>query len=575
MLLSVFYVLSASVLFWVFYFIPKAEKPLNGIHWFFLGYMAYATWNSFLAGFLKPFTGVDIGIYGAANLILAFFLWRFCLRGKKHQKYSFKVQNGVYVFGIFLMAFIIGWIQFGGFKTISFMVTDPAVIFKSSYDAMAEIGFMYHIEVENAIIFQIFSPWVSRIEMWKIFIGIETWRFALSGIYGLVFLERYCKTATSKIMAAVLAAVYMLGYPLTNLIYGFTHMGYAIVIFLYILCVSNLLINEEINITWAKILLCGGFLSLAVCYVLFVPAAFIGTFLGFTLYYWKKNKKVTVDYIFSMIEIYLIPCIYGLLFSVFIGSSPISNGVSVIEGANYKMLYGNFVILLPFVIYGFFIIKRQKINDILSTVLPISIIIAAGMFFLTTKGYLSTYYLYKIQFFLAPLIWMISYLAAEEILKKEPVFIYLLCIILVGTLGIRFLKEKISPASTFKTDELASVVDIYDYNFSYLNSPYEFLNESFIEACQEAQKWQQEYPQENLAVCGSSLHVFWYNALLGQEGYSLYGPDLSQEVLQKEYGDHALVFSLQHNLALQNEALWGEQEVLWENACARLVKIIQ
>ena len=570
MLLSVWYVISFSAAFLAVFLAPKSEKKLNGVLWLLYSGLALVCWNSVAAGIIKFFCGVRLDVF-AVSYLLPVLVSALSIRKNGVQKYDWHAGDAAAVLLLMLMAFLIGWVQFDGGNSIGFMITDPATIFNSSYASMKEIGFMYYIRVQNALLFEVLSPWFTRIEMVRPYIWVEVFRFGMAGACFYALLRTRSESGRGKLLAFAAAVGCMLGYPLTNLLYGFTYLQHCVTLSLYVLGLTVLTLNDTLRREWSAAFLCGGFLTVAVGYVLFVPPLFISTLARFAWKAWREKTLLTLRYVQDMLAYYLLPCVYGLAFSVFSNDSPITGGVSTMEGPNYKMLYGNFLFLLPFAVCGIAALFHRAGKDPELFALPITTLFVLGLIVMGAMGQMSTYYSYKAHFLLWPLLWAAAYWGLLEVHRRLPGLPFLL-------FGAFFLTLTLRAAGLYvdsgEVDEVSSLVDVYDYNISYLSDPYGFLDEDALESYEKAAEWNEAPPDEPLRPAGTGLYTAWYNALLGEDKVFLLGADLSQRFLDGEFGEYAMVFYLQEGLQPQDERLWNEQEIIWENDAARLVRIV-
>ena len=107
------------------------------------------------------------------------------------------------------------------------------------------------------------------------------------------------------------------------------------------------LIKREICI----IMLALGCYSLMVCYTLFVPVVFLGIFICILNGQIKKKMMISLETIWTMLSVFLIPCILGLIYSfrnvkeLAITSSTTTAFAN--EGGSYRDLYSDFILILP------------------------------------------------------------------------------------------------------------------------------------------------------------------------------------------------------------------------------------
>ena len=318
---------------------------------------------------------------------------------------------------------------------------------------------------------EVFNPLTSHINLYRIFIIFELLSFFLSGVL-LYFIIRQDKVSNKNyIFTIFLLILYELGYPLTNLLCGFHYWGLVILIISTILLtIKELTINQMYDSKIMILILFILSISVSITYYLYVPVVYLSMGLYF-IYLWKIKKKIQ----FKKLSIYLIitliiPFIFCLLYYNIIGeyfTNTASTSMSI-QGANYQNLIGNFIFVLPLIIYR--IIKEIKSHKIsIITILAIAnFAYTIILFILYMRGTMSSYYYSKIY----NLSWLIMYIyLINSVYYEKELFIkiYILSYVVIVILSCFKIENVIyEHNSSISSDVISNLADVYQSNMTLI-----------------------------------------------------------------------------------------------------------
>ena len=478
------FILSYILIIYSFLRIKKSSKKLNILLWIIISIITYMGYNSiiiYLLSLVKIHS--TLLLRSIINIFLSLIMIFTC---KKKQEYYFDKKDLAVIIVLGYLTLIIFMVRFGFKFELEFKMDDPAVHFAYAKafmtsnildSSMSNIIYdipkspMFFSFTNAGTFLEVFKPLTSFLNLYRLFIIFELLSFFLSGVL-LYFIVRQDKTSNKNyIFTIFLLILYELGYPLTNLLCGFHYWGLVIlVISTILLTIKQLTINEMYDSKIMILILFILSISVSITYYLYVPVVYLSMGLYF-VYLWKIKKKIQ----FKKLSIYfiitlIIPFIFCLLYYNIISqyfTSKTSTSMSI-QGANYENLIGNFIFILPLIIYRIIKeIKSHKINII--TILAIAnFIYTIILFILYMRGTMSSYYYSKIY----NLSWLIMYIyLIEAAYYEKELFVktYILSYIVIVILACFKIENVIYKYnSSISSDVISNLADVYQSNMTLI-----------------------------------------------------------------------------------------------------------
>ena len=422
-------------------------------------------------------------IYLLTAAILTFINYKKNKKIKYQKFYLDKKQLIVFII-ILCTCLTLGFIRTNGFIETNYIVNDAATHHKMAKDYAHYQKLLYIKEysdefynfghtmpgfyVDCGIFMQIMPT--STYVAYNIF---NTLILCLLSLTFYVTCLKIKKSDKNNIITLIITMLYTLAYPLNYFIYGFGYLGPGILacnlIFLtWYLLDDNYHQNKSLYI-YLSLFNFGLFFT----YYLFVPVVFFAQALYMIFNY--MTQKYTFKELCKYAAISLIiPTIIGACFFLLANSN--QAGVETItkgyktEGYLYRNLWGNFILLIPLVVYSFITsIKNKKIN------LEIFLIVVLFAFlvftlYLTAIQKISSYYYYKPYY----LLWLISYIFIAKIIsnkdKQFTLFFrisigFIITMIALSVWDIETTLYLKNPNITFKKVS-TDFVDIYQHNLN-------------------------------------------------------------------------------------------------------------
>lgn len=428
-------------------------------------------------------------------------------------------------------------------------------------------------------------PFVSEVNLYKIYILIDATMFLLESAFFMVIIRDFITSKAMKVIGLIIGALYMLGYPMNSYLYSFFYWAAGVMLIGYMLLMLRYYENGKIDrrVSIIGMMLCCG--ALPVAYMLFGPVIYIASFLVLLIFCKKEGKIVCKKNILLALKVYLLPtllaiyyCYFDYLRSMDLSTVEILN----LEGGNYRDLFINFVWTLPFVIY---ILIRSWKKKKLDETIVFTIFVGAltfTIFVLVYKGKLSAYYFYKFYF---P-IWMFFYIITTQAMKelwkkaKEIVLSFGIVFLFLATICFSGVEVKIINAqrNLIAFERTSDLFDIYKFNIWLWNNHVLQYPEQYFEICnyviEELGDEKKEVPL--LATLENYSKCYWYEGITGQNCEEFYGWDYTfEEVQQKIENKEVNYFTVYKNSPIYDaySEYFNEFEHVFENELGFVAKV--
>lgn len=551
------YIIVSLILFISVILVKKSEKKQNIIFWILMTSviaLCYNVFESYIITALKAkSTLLTLTIFNFIVTIIIIF--KIC-RDREIQKYYIKVKDIISVLILLVLVLAIGYKQFGIPFNIKYETTDPAVHYnfaKTYYEEQTTPAgdlktTMPGAYTNTGILFTIFSGFIEDIELYKVYILFDLIILFLIGAVFYIGIVNKEEGILKSIVALILSILFMLGYPLNSMIFGYAYLSVGILILVAIISMINYIKTKELKriifLIYMFLLMYGIFFS----YYFFVPIMYssLGLYMLFDMIKNRKSKNIlsifTKENIIDVIVILIIPTILGFCYFVLPGFiSPEETGSMNIaaEGYCYRDLYSNFIFFIPFVLYYCISKISKKENSFININFIITVIFTIVLLYMGLKGKASSYYYYKTYFLLSILVMQMSVKTMYELIdNKFKIFVYSFLTVYLAILGGAAMQvENIILERNYlfnPVPKMNSYVDIYSFNYIKLNSDVNILNQNQINAIKFLK--QKDATRENTKIYGQILQMLWINNIAElTESDSIYTLQTPVELNIKEW----------------------------------------
>lgn len=531
--MSIIYCICTMLLLISAILIKKTEKKLDIVKTITITlvlFLCYQTFISYIYTMLQiPITLTSLTII---NGILVIAIAGRMLYKKQLQQYYFGKKDLIFIILILLIVMVLSYIDFGFPLNIKYIMTDASIHYisaKEFYENESLLLKVENIETANAmmpgaysnigILFKVFAPLIGEMNLYNVFITFDIFTFFLSGMLFFVTIKKYAKNKVTYVLSDIVSIIYLLGYPLNNMLFGYFYLG------LGVLCINAIIAimqewGEEKPI-WQNavsiFLLC---FELFFSYYLFAPPVYGAIFIYYIFYFHKQkgkwfNKSVLVYTLITLV----IPTVVGFLYHVLPGmlstsQIQVTNAIQL-EGYIYRNLYSNILLFLPFVIY--YLVKEKKLQfDVISIIIFVMYmcVLYIGIF----KLNISTYYFFKTYFVLWQFVIYlffrgICYIAEKkkgQVLVCSYVSIYILFMVIsFFTSNVEITKDTFN-----KNERITDVMDIYGINKTVLTKVEIDFTKEELEILEYIKQNSLPLENNNTLIIGNQRQEYWFYALM-------------------------------------------------------------
>lgn len=441
--------------------------------------------------------------------------------------------------------------QFGFPFSINFSTSDPANHLYASLEIAngGDVNGQFFTHLLCACSILVFEPLIGSTSSYVVFIAVEVsllWLAGLSFYSMLVFL-----LPKHAIASVVITALFMLGYPLNNLVFGFSYLGASVTVVSLCLAIVPIYANKDRSQNgWLLLPL---FLyALMITYTLFVPAVYFAIFLYILITRAKQGVPIR-RILIEEVKLFVFPVLMGFLFSylpMFTSSSP--SGAIAVEGYIFRDLYSSFVFIAPLFVYGIYSeFKRGQCSFclvLLVCMIAFALVLLLGGVF----GKVSSYYFFKCHYLLWMLLFAFVAVGVDAALSKSPGFLisYTFVYAFLFSIFITGVDQKLSSARPLFNPSPASaafVPFVYRFNLEQVKSS--AIADDIVELITQSDVLGAD--GSKVAILGDDSITYWFRALTLQEqdGY-WWQTSLDDQKVILDGAEYVLVLDYEGSLAL-------------------------
>lgn len=577
---TVLFAMSNATLFVSTFCLRKSKKILNGVSWLILSLISVLCYGAMMAGIVNvigiPVNIISMGIiYFVTSILLCIVI----KKNKKTQKYKWEVYDFIYVIVFGFIIFFVSGKYFTSSIQLMFYNSDAAVHFKNAMYVLREqsVTNMFFAPLHNALIMEMFMPFVAEVNLYKIFILIDAAKFLLETLFFMVLIRDFLDSKTMKIIGFIIAIIYTAGYPMNSYLYSFFYWGLGVMLMGYIMLMLRYYKNREIDRKIAVVgmmLACG---ALPVTYMIFGPIIYIISFIVLFFIVKKERKIVSKENIILALKIYAAPtllAIYYCYFDFLRNSGSTMSNLLNLDGGVYRQLFINFIWTLPFVIYMLIKAWKNKKSDEITLFTIFISTITIIMFLFVYKGKIGVYYFYKLYYPLWLLFHVLTIQAIKELWVKSKELIISLSVVFFFLVIMCFggLEQKIidSERAIIQQERTSGIFDLYLFNIWLFEERDLQYPPQYFEICnyviEELREEEKEIPL--LATIDNYRMCYWYEGITGQNCKKYYGWLYSFEKVQEKIAKKQVNYFVVYKdspIYEEHKAYFEEFEYAFEN----------
>lgn len=537
--MSFLFVFSVVYILFAFLIYDKNNKKLSIVTSLIYSGGLLFCYNILMVSIVSFFdVGGSLVSYSVFNIVIGSIINLISFKKKKMQKYYFERSEFCCCLIIILLVFLVGFWKYRGFDDISYETTDPAVHYKYalSFEENLEIldkgnsfdfiygdfsGVMPISYVNCGFMMKV----LDKVPSYQVYLLFETVCLGLSSLLFFVTIFNFIKNK-NYFYVLILSIMYFLGFPLNNMVFGFSYLGLGVMIInLLILTIFNITEYKEkigINLIILFILNFSVFFS----YYLFVPCIYLGVGIYY-IYLWKK-KEIDLKRLLLYGGVTLvIPFILGLVKFVLPGFG--GDGTSVITAAGIDgYIYSNdsigyFFIILTIVFMIKIIRNNKKMGKFDYWFGNITLFILL-FYFCRMFGIISTYYFYKLFY----LYWFFAIIFIGDLFVRRKLCIYVTMVVILIAMGL----VSLIPNKLFTNFLVKS--NIFCWNINTFRENRVVFSKKEIELVNESIKYNDICAEDKeFLITGHPFKNLWFYDMTSN--IPLYGYEYNKAYLLTDY----------------------------------------
>lgn len=465
---NILYIISILIIGILFLTIKKQDKKIDIIPQIcvvFLCILAYQTLECIILSYIN--IPIKLSVLSIINFI---FIIMLAIIIKKRGVQSFKIEKKDIIVTVILIIIVslISFYDVGKIENIHYYSTDASIHYIAAKEFYQNDQLLYKTEGTESptqmmpvaytnvgLTFKALEPIVGEMNFYKIFILFDITIFLFSAVLFYFIIKDKITTKIHILFGLVITIIYLVGYPLNNLLSGFYYLGVGC---LSINGILYILKHKEYN---KRITLALLNTTLILSYSLFAPVVYLSMFIYDLINTRKKyNKTFNKEFIINTIVTLIIPGIIGVLYLLAPNVSAVK--CIAVDGYIHKKLLINIIFFIPFVLYYLLKIKEKDLDY--KTIYLITLIIYILILFIGTKfNLVSQYYFHKNSYILWAIILICFFEGFIEFTDKHKKQKYIANIYIIVYVFLALL-------TLITNRHLLSIYDIYENNISLINT---------------------------------------------------------------------------------------------------------
>jgi len=589
--MSIIYIISVITLFVSFLLLKKSEKKLDITSWVAISIVLLLCYNTFLC---YMFTVINIPIslltLAIINFIISTIFIIYISKGKR-QLYIFKKYDIMVLAIIVVMTFLIAIKNFGFPLHINYITTDAGVHYNATHNfyksdsLLGKLGndMMAGAYSNAGIWLKIMAPIIDDIDLFNVYICFDIFMYFMTGVLMYVALKRIMNSIKFLPISIFITIIYMFGYPLNVLIFGYFYLQLGIIVFSTIVILMMYFKEDVINhkiMTTILFLLC---YELFFSYYLFVPVIYGALGIYYIYYFRKKTNKFFNKEMIIYISLTLaIPCIIGFVYHILPGFVNVKEikavNIMSMEGYIYRNYITNILLFIPFIL---FYLIREKETDYSSILLLILILFMCLLYIGCYFEIVSTYYFYKTYFILWFLILYLFGCSAFNIVKNNEkggllINSFIILYLVLMMLSLTFQTVKINK-SRESHETVADVMNIYGINKSILLDPYVDFTEEEIDILKYIENEIEINEDTDFMFLAEPVQEYWIWGMFNYKNRENMEERIKLEEIKKcnrgEKYDYIVYFNNSYIYNLYKDKFDFNKKVLFENESGGVLKV--
>ena len=565
--MGIMYLLTVLILIILWMLLKKSDKKLNGIIWGVIAIVLLLCYNIFVCYVLNTIrVTITLLSLSIVNILFSIIITIYLIRKKEVQKYYIEKIDILYGILMICICLYISNQQFGTYPFfIKYQTIDPSrhclnAIKFAEEDKLLRNDQAWKVErpgayINTGIAMKMFINLIDEIDLYNVFIAYDIFILCLTSLSMYIIMKRISKNRFLDFVAFLFSVLYVLGYPLNSMVFGFSYLSLSIPIINVIIMMMEIFEEKDIDIKqWTIAVFLLNF-SVFFSYYLFVPFIYGAEFIYFNIKSYRDNGKIfTKKNVILIIITLIIPTIISLIFFNFgIQVQDKGSGIAMnmnLYGYAYVNKYSDMLLLIPISIYA--LIKERKNNKFTTSMFILLLGYILLMYIANYLHLITIYFIMKNYYIAWGLLYYLTYKGITYLHKKNKYISAITTVIYVFLV--------INTYMYFQEIYIANTIMI---TAQYLDSKTVYTQEEvqFLKETREMVDF-----SKNVQVLGDEKRILWSNTLIRYQKSENYKQMTTEEII-KEYEnvDYIICFKRDEELNKYEEEIYNNRIRVYES----------
>ena len=315
--MEIIYLISLIILSTSFFILKKSNEKLNAITWLAMTIVLTMCYNIFVVFVLSACNvHSTLTTLFVVNIIFILEINYKNYKNKKLQEYFITKSDVFFSLLILLSVVIITVVNFKFDLCLKYKSVDSASHYTAAREFWKNSILLNKVEkttifnyethmpatyINIGILFKIFAKFIGEINLHKIYMLFDMFMLFTIGLVFYSLISNKIKGKFLNIVGAIFVVLFMIGYPLNTIIYGFSYLTFNLIILTAIL---KIIPYYSTNKIYDRYLLPITFLltfAVFFSYYFFAPVVYASIFIYMIIVFKKQGKVITLKNILKVV----------------------------------------------------------------------------------------------------------------------------------------------------------------------------------------------------------------------------------------------------------------------------------
>lgn len=292
--------------------VPKKKGRLNGVTWLTVSIVTLICAWVFFAGVFN-LAGVKISLFtiSAINFIMTGIGVGYIFSRKRLQEYFVKWKDVFIIVLLAVLSVMIAFRRYGIRLDLFAYGSDDSVRHFAYTKDLIATGMItrgkYVMYLLDMVIIKFLDPFIKEANWHRAFMMGDVLLLFLQGSMFWAWVRKFVNGRYSLLACYGFTVMYFLGYPLTNMLYGFEYLGAGVLMITFVLWLFQRIEYKELSFEMVTFLLMLANTSVCLSYTQFAPLVLVSELIFFVIDFKKKRRLFSAHSLLTAIFGFAVP----------------------------------------------------------------------------------------------------------------------------------------------------------------------------------------------------------------------------------------------------------------------------